>query len=195
MHSHSSLGTGHPGANSTLWLLKDFFWWSSMARDVKRFVQCCPDLRHFQKPLPTTNWQTPATPCVQPPMVTPTLGVDSITYLLPSDGNTCILHSRITTDLQQSEAPSYYTGQKVWPGWGLITGGKTSQIEQRTRLVLVAFAEDLCWCPARSLKGICLQGSSSWHGLCWHSGLWWWIWISTGSGWLWWNHKNETNSS
>ncbi len=114
-NAHSSLGTGHPGANSTLSLLKDYFWWPSMARDVKRFVQCCPDLRHLQKPLPTTNWQTPASARSQPPMVIPTLGVDFITYLLPSDGNTCIQHSRITADLQQSEAPSYHPGQKVWP--------------------------------------------------------------------------------
>ncbi|KAL0159232.1 hypothetical protein M9458_042957, partial [Cirrhinus mrigala] len=36
IHSaHSSLGTGHPGANSTLSLLKDCFWWLNMVRDVR----------------------------------------------------------------------------------------------------------------------------------------------------------------
>ncbi len=40
IHSvHASLGTGHPGANRTLSLLKDRFWWPNMARDVRRFVQ------------------------------------------------------------------------------------------------------------------------------------------------------------
>ncbi len=44
IHStHTSLGTGHPGVNTTLSLLKDRFWWPNMARDVRRFVQGCPD--------------------------------------------------------------------------------------------------------------------------------------------------------
>ncbi len=35
IHSvHTSLGTGHPGANATLSLLKDRFWWPNMAQDV-----------------------------------------------------------------------------------------------------------------------------------------------------------------
>ncbi len=38
--AHSSLGTGHPGANS---LLKDRYWWPNMARDVRRFVQGCEE--------------------------------------------------------------------------------------------------------------------------------------------------------
>ncbi len=90
IHSaHSSLGTGHPGANGTLSLLKDRFWWPNMAQDVRRFVQGCSDCavskspRHLLSgkllplPFPTQPWSH--------------LGVDFITDLPPSNGNTCIL--------------------------------------------------------------------------------------------------------
>ncbi|KAK3532206.1 hypothetical protein QTP86_009483 [Hemibagrus guttatus] len=39
--SHTSLGTGHPGINGTLSLLKQRFWWPNMAADVRRYVQGC----------------------------------------------------------------------------------------------------------------------------------------------------------
>ncbi len=90
IHSaHSSLGTGHPGANGTLSLLKDRFWWPNMDRDVRRFVQGCSDCaisknpRHLPSgkllplPVPTRPWSH--------------LGVDFITDLPPSNGNTCFL--------------------------------------------------------------------------------------------------------
>ncbi len=90
IHSaHSSLGTGHPGANATLSLLKDCYWWPNMARDVRRFVQGCEECaiskspRHLPAgkllPLPVPNrpWSH--------------LGVDFVTDLPPSDGNTGIL--------------------------------------------------------------------------------------------------------
>ncbi len=87
--THTSLGTGHPGANATLSLLRDRFWWPNMARDVRRFVQGCPDCaiskssRHlpagklFPLTIPNRPWSH--------------LGVDFITDLPVSDGNTCIL--------------------------------------------------------------------------------------------------------
>ncbi|KAK3542360.1 hypothetical protein QTP86_025865 [Hemibagrus guttatus] len=38
IHStHASLGTGHPGINGTLSLLKQRFWWPNMAAEVKRY--------------------------------------------------------------------------------------------------------------------------------------------------------------
>ncbi len=90
IHStHTSLGTGHPGVNTTLSLLKDRFWWPNMARDVRRFVQGCPDCaisrssRHVPAgklhplPIPNRPWSH--------------LGVDFITDLPVSDGHTCIL--------------------------------------------------------------------------------------------------------
>ncbi len=78
-----------PGANGTLSLLKDRFWWPNMARDVRRFIQECSDCaiskspRHLPSgkllplPVPTRPWSH--------------LGVDFITDLPPSNGNTCIL--------------------------------------------------------------------------------------------------------
>ncbi len=51
IHStHTSLGTGHPGVNTTLSLLRDRFWWPNMARDVRRFVQSCPDCAISRSP-------------------------------------------------------------------------------------------------------------------------------------------------
>ncbi len=38
------------GANGTLSLLKDRFWWPNMARDVRRFVQGCPDCAISKNP-------------------------------------------------------------------------------------------------------------------------------------------------
>ncbi len=51
IHStHTSLGTGHPGVNTTLSLLRDHFWWPNMARDVRRYVQGCPDCAISRSP-------------------------------------------------------------------------------------------------------------------------------------------------
>ncbi|KAL0163553.1 hypothetical protein M9458_039306, partial [Cirrhinus mrigala] len=90
IHSmHTSLGTGHPGVNNTLSLLSERFWWPSMARDVRRYVQGCKECaiskspRHlpagklYPLPIPNRPWSH--------------LGVDFMTDLPSSDGNTCIL--------------------------------------------------------------------------------------------------------
>lgn len=53
----SSRGTGHPGANGTLSLLKYRFWWPNMARDVRRFVQRCPDRNISRSPWRLTPFQ------------------------------------------------------------------------------------------------------------------------------------------
>ncbi len=86
--THTSLGTGHPGANATLSLLRDRFWWPNMARDVRRFVQGCPNCaisksschlpvgKILPLPIPNRPWSH--------------LVVDFITDLPVSDGNTCI---------------------------------------------------------------------------------------------------------
>ncbi len=39
---HSSYLACHPGATRTHRLIKQRFWWSSMARDTRRFVAACP---------------------------------------------------------------------------------------------------------------------------------------------------------
>ncbi len=61
-----------------------------------------------------------------------------------------------------------FSSGQTKPAWRcLFLTCNTGQIEQRTCLVLVVLSR---W-PMRSLEGICLLSSSSWHGLCWHSGL------------------------
>ncbi len=89
IHSaHSSLGTGHPGANAALSLLKGHYWWPNMAREVRRFVQGCefaiskspchlPAGKLLPLPVPNRPWSH--------------LGVDFVTDLSTSEGNTCIL--------------------------------------------------------------------------------------------------------
>ncbi len=90
IHSaHSSLGTGHPGANGTLLLLKDRFWWPNMARDVRRFVQGYPDCDISKSPRHLPSGKLLPLPVPNRPWSH--LGVDFITDLPPSDGNTCIL--------------------------------------------------------------------------------------------------------
>ncbi len=90
IHSvHSSLGTGHPGANVTLSLLKDCYWWPNMARDVRRFVQGCKECAISKSPrhLPTGK----LLPLPVPNRPWSHLGVDFVTDLPASNGNTCIL--------------------------------------------------------------------------------------------------------
>ncbi len=86
---HASLGTGHPGANNTLSLLKDRFWWPNMARDVRRFVQGCVECAMSKSPrhLPAGK----LLPLPVPNRPWSHLGVDFVTDLPASDGNTCIL--------------------------------------------------------------------------------------------------------
>ncbi len=39
---HSSPGSGHPGSQRTLSLLRNRYWWPNMSRDVARYVKGCP---------------------------------------------------------------------------------------------------------------------------------------------------------
>ncbi len=86
---HASLGTGHPGANNILSLLKKRYWWRNMARDVRRFIQGCTDCAISKSPrhLPAGK----LLPLPVPNQPWSHLGVDFITDLPDSDGNTCIL--------------------------------------------------------------------------------------------------------
>ncbi len=87
IHStHTSLGTGHPGVNTTLSLLRNRFWWPNMARDVRRFVQGCPDCAIFRSPrhIPAGKLH----PLPKPNYPWSHLGVDFITDLPVSDGHT-----------------------------------------------------------------------------------------------------------
>ncbi len=88
IHSaHSSLGTGHPGANATLSLLKDRYWWPNM--DVTRLVQGCEECAKSKSPhhLPAGK----LFPLLIPNRPWSHLGVDFVKDLPASDGNTGIL--------------------------------------------------------------------------------------------------------
>ncbi len=102
--THTSLGIGHPGANATLSLLRDRFWWPNMARDVRRFVQGCPNCaisksschlpvgKILPLPIPNRPWSH--------------LVVDFITDLPVSDGNTCISRWH-STEVVRFHSPPY----------------------------------------------------------------------------------------
>ncbi|KAK3506690.1 hypothetical protein QTP70_015415 [Hemibagrus guttatus] len=89
IHSaHTSLGTGHPGVNETLSLLKDRFWWPNMASDVRRYVQGCRDCVISKSPchLPSSK----LLPLPIPNRPWSHLGVDFITDLPVSNDCTSI---------------------------------------------------------------------------------------------------------
>ncbi len=86
---HDIPGSGHPGSRQTLSLLQAWFWWPSMTRDVIRYVCSCSVCamsktpRHFPVgklvplPVPRRPWSH--------------IGIDFVTDLPNSDGNTCVL--------------------------------------------------------------------------------------------------------
>ncbi|KAK3537154.1 hypothetical protein QTP70_002657 [Hemibagrus guttatus] len=84
--SHTSLGTGHPGINGTLSLLKQRFWWPNMAADIRRYVQGCRECAISKSPrhLPSGK----LLPLPVPNCLWSHLGV---TDLPASNGCTCIL--------------------------------------------------------------------------------------------------------
>ncbi len=89
IHSaHSSLGTGPPGTNATLSLLKDRYWWPNIAREVRRFVQGCEECAISKSPrhLPAGKFL----PLPVPNRPWSHLGVDFVTDLPASEGNACI---------------------------------------------------------------------------------------------------------
>ncbi|KAK3506598.1 hypothetical protein QTP70_010865 [Hemibagrus guttatus] len=87
--SHTSLGTGNPGVNETLSLLKQRFWWPNMASDVRRYVQGCRECAISKSPrhLPSGKLQ----PLPVPNRPWSHLGVDFITDVPVSNGCTCVL--------------------------------------------------------------------------------------------------------
>ncbi|KAL0152330.1 hypothetical protein M9458_052053 [Cirrhinus mrigala] len=87
--THISLGTGHPGANYTLSLLFDRFWWPDMARDVRRYVQGCKECAMSKSPRHLPAGKLHPLPVPNHPWSH--LGVDFMTDLPVSNENTCIL--------------------------------------------------------------------------------------------------------
>ncbi|KAK3507551.1 hypothetical protein QTP70_028457 [Hemibagrus guttatus] len=86
--THTSLGTGHPGINETLSLLRDRFWWPSMAADVRRYVQGCEECAMAKTPCQLPSGKLLPLPVPNCPWSH--LGVDFITDLPNSHTHTCI---------------------------------------------------------------------------------------------------------
>ncbi|KAK3575529.1 hypothetical protein QTP86_029273 [Hemibagrus guttatus] len=86
--AHTSLGTGHPGINETLSLLRDRFWWPSMAADVRRYVQGCEECAMAKTPRQLLSGKLLPLPVPNHPWSH--LGVDFITDLPNSRTHTCI---------------------------------------------------------------------------------------------------------
>ncbi len=86
---HTSPGSGHPDSQRTLSLLRNQYWWPSMAQDVARFVRSCsvcaitstpprlPEGKLVPLPIPRRPWSH--------------LGIDFATDIPPSHGYTTIL--------------------------------------------------------------------------------------------------------
>ncbi|KAK3523122.1 hypothetical protein QTP86_017285 [Hemibagrus guttatus] len=86
--AHTSLGTGHPGINETLSLLRDRFWWPSMAADVRRYMQGCEECAMAKTPRQLPSGKLLPLPVPNRPWSH--LGVDFITDLPNSRTHTCI---------------------------------------------------------------------------------------------------------
>ncbi|KAK3562094.1 hypothetical protein QTP86_027217, partial [Hemibagrus guttatus] len=86
--AHTSLGTGHPEINETLSLLRDRFWWPSMAADVRRYVQGCEECAMAKTPRQLPSGKLLPLPVPNRPWSH--LGVDFITDLPNSRTHTCI---------------------------------------------------------------------------------------------------------
>lgn len=86
---HSSKLTCHPGARRTALFIRQRFWWPGLDRDTRAFVAACPECARGKAshqasagllqplPVPGRPWSH--------------IGVDFVTGLPPSDGNTTIL--------------------------------------------------------------------------------------------------------
>ncbi|KAL0195462.1 hypothetical protein M9458_009034, partial [Cirrhinus mrigala] len=87
--AHQSPGSGHPGSKRTLSLLQTRYWWPSMRRDTIRYVQSCSVCAMSNSPrmLPTGK----LVPLPIPERPWSHLGVDFVTDLPSSEGNTCVL--------------------------------------------------------------------------------------------------------
>ncbi|KAL0161859.1 hypothetical protein M9458_041255, partial [Cirrhinus mrigala] len=87
--AHQSPGSGHPGSKRTLSLLQTRYWWSSMRRDTIRYVQSCSVCARSNSPRMSPAGLLVPLPIPERPWSH--LGVDFVTDLPRSEGNTCVL--------------------------------------------------------------------------------------------------------
>ncbi|KAI2648103.1 Transposon Tf2-8 polyprotein [Labeo rohita] len=86
---HTSPGSGHPGSNRTLSLVRQRYWWPQLRQEVARYVQGCSVCATSSTPrkLPEGKLQ----PLTIPNRPWSHIGVDFATDLPLSEGNTTIL--------------------------------------------------------------------------------------------------------
>ncbi|KAI2667405.1 Transposon Tf2-8 polyprotein [Labeo rohita] len=86
---HESPGSGHPGSRWILSLLQARYWWPSMHHDVSRYVLSCSVCAMSNTPRHLPTGKLVPLPIPQRPWSH--IGVDFVTDLPNSEGNTCIL--------------------------------------------------------------------------------------------------------
>ncbi|KAI2664122.1 Transposon Tf2-11 polyprotein [Labeo rohita] len=86
---HESPGSGHPGSRRTLSLLQARYWWPSMHRDTTRYIQSCSVCAMSNTPRHLPTGKLVPLPIPQRPWSH--IGVDFVTDLPTSEGQTCIL--------------------------------------------------------------------------------------------------------
>ncbi|KAK3545866.1 hypothetical protein QTP70_016399 [Hemibagrus guttatus] len=154
LHStHTSLGTGHPGTQGTLSLLRQRFWWPGMANNVRRYVQVCRECaisknpRHLPSgkllPLPVPNrpWSHLGCPCLdRPPPLT--------------RQNACCRYFGLPEDIVSDRGPQF--NSRVWKaflkhlgvtmslssGYHPQTNGQTERKIQEVSRFLRTFCHD-----------------------------------------------------
>ncbi|KAI2645968.1 Transposon Tf2-8 polyprotein [Labeo rohita] len=87
--AHGSPGSGHPGSKRTLSLLQNCYWWPSMCRDTIRYVQSCSVCAMSNSPRMLPAGKLVPLPIPERPWSH--LGVDFVSDLPSSEGNTCVL--------------------------------------------------------------------------------------------------------
>ncbi|KAL0155123.1 hypothetical protein M9458_049386, partial [Cirrhinus mrigala] len=87
--AHGSPGSGHPGSKRTLSLLQNRYWWPSMRHDTIRYVQSCSVCAMSNSPRMLPTGKLVPLPIPEGPWSH--LGVDFLSDLPSSEGNTCIL--------------------------------------------------------------------------------------------------------
>ncbi len=86
---HEVPGSGHPGSQRTLSLLQAWYWWTSMAEDVIRYIRSCSVCAMSMSPRHLPAGKLVPLPVPQRPWSH--IGVDFITDLPNSEGHTCVL--------------------------------------------------------------------------------------------------------
>ncbi|KAL0161850.1 hypothetical protein M9458_041246 [Cirrhinus mrigala] len=87
--AHRSPGSGHPGSQRTLSLLQTRYWWPSMRCDTIRYLQICSVCATSTSPRQLPTGKLVPLPIPQRPWSH--IGVDFVTDLPGSKGNTCVL--------------------------------------------------------------------------------------------------------